>query len=221
MKACMGQFQQQQGYPWTPTRAELPPAVAVPIVLAALGNHQLGRFSDDIAETLTRSVEADGYAVHDGQLHPLEPDAPNVKEEQNVIVRLFRALRLPENPALHHLRESEERYVEGNWDDAISQSRKMFEASLKEIASALWIKRGSTPPDPTQGQPVAVRNYLEQAGLLEREEKRAIDGAYGLLSHTGAHPHIARQDQARLLRHVAVIYVQFVLLQWQQRAKLP
>lgn len=46
-----------------------------------------------------------------------------------------------------------------------------------------------------------MRDYLEQEALLERKEKDALAQVYGLLSETGAHPYIAKSDQARLLRH--------------------
>jgi hypothetical protein len=40
----------------------------------------------------------------------------------------------------------------------------------------------------------------------------AVTSAYKLLSETGGHPYIAEKDQARLTRHLALIYCQLVLL---------
>jgi hypothetical protein len=37
---------------------------------------------------------------------------------------------------------------------------------------------------------------------------------YGLISNTGSHPNTAHQDQARLMRNLALIYSQYILLQW-------
>jgi hypothetical protein len=38
---------------------------------------------------------------------------------------------------------------------------------------------------------------------------------YGLLSHTGAHPYMAENDQARLLRHLALLFAHFAMLRLQ------
>jgi hypothetical protein len=61
-------------------------------------------------------------------------------------------------------------------------------------------------------KPVMVRDYLEQVGLLEKKEKEAVSQVYGLLNNTGGHPYIAERDQARLMRHLALTFSQFVLL---------
>jgi len=62
-----------------------------------------------------------------------------------------------------------------------------------------------------------VREYLEREGMLETKEKKAIASIYGLLSDTGSHPYIAQNDQARLLRQLALILSQFVMLRFQGR----
>jgi hypothetical protein len=57
-----------------------------------------------------------------------------------------------------------------------------------------------------------VRDYLERSGLLESKEKEALAKVYGPLSHTGGHPYMAQNDQARLLRHLALTFSQFAML---------
>jgi hypothetical protein len=42
--------------------------------------------------------------------------------------------------------------------------------------------------------------------------KEALAKVYGLLSHTGGHPYMAQNDQARLLRHLALTFSQFAML---------
>jgi len=59
---------------------------------------------------------------------------------------------------------------------------------------------------------VRIREYLERAGLLEAKETKAIAAVYGLLSETGAHPYMAQNEQARLMRHLALTFSQFVML---------
>jgi hypothetical protein len=62
---------------------------------------------------------------------------------------------------------------------------------------------------------VEVRDYLERENLLEAKEKKALAEVYGLLSNTGGHPYIAEKDQARLMRHLALTFTQFILLRLQ------
>jgi hypothetical protein len=60
-----------------------------------------------------------------------------------------------------------------------------------------------------------VRDYLEQNGLLEGKEKDALAKVYGLLSETGGHPYMAQNEQARLLRHLALSFSQFAMLRFR------
>ncbi len=99
---------------------------------------------------------------------------------------------------------------------AESNSRKYLESILQEVATAHSVHvKGSTLPAGTYTRPVKVRDYLEQEGLVERKEKATIAQVYGLLSETGGHPYMARNDQARLLRHLALTFSQFVMLRLQ------
>ena len=100
----------------------------------------------------------------------------------------------------HHLRLSEDHYRAGRWDDSISNSRKVLEAVLQQVAVAHSSLGSSGLKADTLERPVRVRDYLESAGLLDKKEKEAIASTYALLSDTGGHPHIAQQDQARLMR---------------------
>ena len=91
-----------------------------------------------------------------------------------------------------------------------------LETILQEVATAHSVHvKGSTLPAGTYTRPVTGRDYLEQEGLVERKEKATIAQVYGLLSETGGHPYMARNDQARLLRHLALAFSQFVMLRLQ------
>lgn len=170
---------------------------------------------------LTGLLELDGYVMRDRRLVGTDavPAIP-VAQTQDAITALFKELGLPSQVTLHHLALSEEHFLAERWDDSISNSRKVLEETLKEIASALSTRLHAPLEKAELERPVGVRDYLERHGLLEAEEKRAYAGAYGLLSHAGGHPYIARKDQARLLRYVALTYAQFVLLQWAGRRSI-
>lgn len=90
--------------------------------------------------------------------------------------------------------------------------KKFVEAILQEVARAHANLKGTNLEDQTLQRPVAIREYLEHENLLEKRERDTLDKLYGLLSHTGAHPYMAEQDQARLLRQLSLTITQFILL---------
>ena len=181
-----------------------------------LPDYSRPKISDDIKK-LRSNLELDGYVYRDSRLLTPESDVLDVEEETGVLETLYRTLRLANREtAFHHLSLSEEHYTEGRWDDSISNSRKFLECVLQEIAAAhsLQIKKASLT-ESTYTRPVRVREYLEREGLLETKEKETVAKVYGLLSHTGGHPYMAQNEQARLLRHLALTFSQFVMLRFQ------
>jgi hypothetical protein len=168
-------------------------------------------------DTLTRfhqSLELDGYVFRGDALLVPEEDVFDVKEEGGVLRDLYRELQLPnQDTVFHHLTLSEEHYLAKRWDDSISNSRKFLEGVLQEVAASHYLaSQGSAMAEEIYTRPVRVREYLESSGLLESKEKDALASLYGLMSQTGGHPYMAQSEQARLLRHLALTFSQFVLL---------
>jgi hypothetical protein len=121
--------------------------------------------------------------------------------------------------AFEFLRLSDEHYMAARWADCISNARKFLELSLQETAVRLASMNKEQLSRQDLDRPVEVRKYLTTKQLLELKERDAIDKIYGLLSHTGAHPYMAEQDQARLLRQMGLVITQFVLLRLQGALK--
>lgn len=165
---------------------------------------------------MQRQLELDGYVFKDGVLLVPEESVLDEQAEQGVLMHLVTTLGLgaPET-VQHHLRLSEEHYSASRWDDSISNSRKVLEAVLQQGAALYSGKQGQPLDQKTLERPVAVRDYMERVGLLDHKEKEAIATTYALLSNAGSHPNIAAQDQARLMRHLALTFSQFVLLRLQ------
>ena len=106
----------------------------------------------------------------------------------------------------------------GDWDDSISNSRKFLECVLREEPNKYSIYNRDIPLGKKKYEKnSAVLQYLEDNGLLEFKEKKAILIRYQPLSDTGSHPYIAADDQARLLRHLALTLSQFIMLRLQGR----
>jgi hypothetical protein len=127
---------------------------------------------------------------------------------------LFKSLNLKnEETAYHHLLLSEEHYLHQNWDDSISNSRKFLECVLIEVAKMHSIKTHEIQlSESVSSKPVKIREYLYDEGLIEAKEKEVLASVYGLLSETGSHPYMAKNDQARFLRSLALSLSQFIMI---------
>jgi hypothetical protein len=150
-----------------------------------------------------------------------ESDVLDAREEVGVLEELYTSLALDHKDMfLNHLRLSEEHYLAGKWGDCIANSRSVLECTLREVAA--WhsqnIRKMPLPPK-TYKSALEVRDYLEAAKLISLTEKEALWKVYGLLSGTGNHPNMAESDQARLMRHLALTFSQFVLLRLQGALK--
>lgn len=172
-------------------------------------------------EEVKRQLDLDGYSYQEKRLLRREEDAVEVEEAKGVLHKLYNQLALAsEEVAIHHLSLSEVHYLAGKWDDCISNSRKFLECVLQEVAAkhAEVIEKrvlGKTVKE----SPSEVRDCLVAASLLESKEKDALAKIYSLLSHTGGHPYMAQQDQARLLRHLALTFSQFAMLRLQGKLR--
>jgi len=171
----------------------------------------------DRAQSLLDSLELDGYTYKEYRLIVPEQDVLDVQEEEGVLKSLYTSLCLAnKETAFHHLKLSEDHYLAHKWDDSIANSRKFLEAVLQQVAIACSQRLSSgVITEDVYLRPVRVREYLQENGLLESKEKEALASVYGLLSSTGGHPYIAHNEQARLLRHLALTFAQFVMLRYQ------
>jgi len=168
---------------------------------------------NNLVEVLKRQLELDGYVNKNGQLLPIEHSVLNEQEEQSYLEELIDNSTLGDKAVIkHHLGLTERAYVDSRWSDTISNARNFFESILKQIAEGAHIKINGTPL--TLRRPADIRDYLETTSLIDRTEKDAIARVYGLISNTGSHPNMAHQDQARLMRNLALTFSQYILLQW-------
>jgi hypothetical protein len=161
-------------------------------------------------------LELDGFIFRDSRLLTSDENVL-AEEESGVLESLYRRLNLQnEKTAFHHLDLSEQHYLAGRWDDSISNSRKFLESVLREVATAHSLQEHDSPLSRSVYEwPKDVRNYLEKEKLISHKEKEALFKVYGLLSDTGGHPYMARSDQARLLRNLALTLSQFIMLRFQ------
>lgn len=169
--------------------------------------------NEALAIALKLGLELDGYIWKNRKLIAVDSSVIDEVEEQNLLEQLIDDLAFPATATIkHHLELAQDAYIDGRWSDTISNARNFFEAILKEIAEALHAKLNGAPL--TLQRPVEIREYLESTGFVDRTEKESISRVYGLISNTGSHPNMAHQDQARLMRNLALTFSQYLLLQW-------
>ena len=171
----------------------------------------------NIVDVLKSQLELDGFIYKEGVLYPVESSVIDEKEEQKYLEYLLKKVLLPDIKTVkHHVGLAEEHYLNSNWDDSISNSRKFLEAILQQVANGVSLKKyGKNLSKDKLERPASIREFLKDEKLIEKKEKDAISKIYGLLSDTGAHPYIAERDQARLMRHLALTFSQFVLLRYK------
>jgi hypothetical protein len=171
----------------------------------------------EIGQELKAQLELDGYIYKDKKLYLSESSVIDEPAEQSYLENLIDGLSLADaNTIKHHLNRSEEHFIGGKWDDSIANSRKVLDAILNQVASAVYLKVNSAPiPPPMLKNATDIRAFLERQNIVTRVEREALDKNYGALSATGGHPYIAEKDQARLMRHLALTFSQFVLLRYQ------
>jgi hypothetical protein len=172
---------------------------------------------DEDIEKLIRFLELDGYYYQNSKLLSPENDILDLETETRLLKNLFRSLGLGNSKTtFYHLSLSAEHYESGKWEDSISNSRKFLECILQEVALYHSKSTKNAPlPRNKLDSPVQIRDYLQTEKLLESKETQALAKFYSLLSHTGSHPYMAEKDQARLLRHLALTFSQFIMLRLQ------
>jgi hypothetical protein len=176
---------------------------------------------DPLRDELLRRLELDGYVLRDATLRFTGGDVLNVEEERTLLHHLHTSLALPDqDQTFQFLQLAEEHFIAGRWSDCIGNSRKFFEAILSQIAATYSQRKLGTPlGSAVSSRRADVRRFLEDKGLVEKKEREAIDKVYGLLSHTGGHPYMAEDDQARLLRQLSLVLTQFALLRLEGALK--
>jgi hypothetical protein len=173
-------------------------------------------------DEMVRRLEIDGYVFRDNELYQSEVEVLDVEAETGLLQKLYDSLALSDQKTtFQFLKLAEEHYIAGRWPDCIGNARKFFEAVLQQVASKHSTAKDVTLSSTTFGSPKAVRDYLETEGLVEKRERETIDKIYALLSHTGGHPYMAEEDQARLLRQICMIVTQFVMLRLEGFLKTP
>jgi hypothetical protein len=195
---------------------ELLPKLSVDI-LNYVFPERFEKYSDskkEMVNNFVNQLELDGYKYHNRELFQYEKNIFDEEEKKELITQLISELSFQNQEVItHHLNLIETNYLQEKWDDSIGNSRKFFEAILKEIADQYSLRKYSRHlPEEIIGWPVEVRKYLEKENLFEKQEIFTIKEIYSLMSETGNHPYIADKEQALFLRNLSLIISHFSIL---------
>src|ERR1700693_5378409 len=160
---------------------------------------------DTPREELERILHLDGWEMCEDRLLLQENVLVNLQIEEDALLAILRETGLPNVQTVeNHLNRSAHEYGRDN-NNSITNSRQALEQILRDIADQTADARGEARPVNER-----IRDYLEEAGFLIREEKRGIGGVYGFLSGA-AHPGIIDEEAARLGRNFALGACHYVL----------
>jgi len=168
----------------------------------------------ELINNFLHQLELDGYKYHNRDLYQFEKNILDEEEKKGLIIQLITELNFNNQDVInHHLDLIETNYLQEKWDDSIGNSRKFFEAILKEVADQHSIKKYGKPlSEEIRDWPSKVRIYLEKENLFEKQEISTIKEIYSLMSETGNHPYIAEKEQALFIRNLSLIISHFSIL---------
>jgi hypothetical protein len=132
---------------------------------------------ENLLRALVRQLELDGYVFRKNKLYPFESSVIDEQREQTYLDALVDTLNLPEPATIkHHMGLSEEHYVNKKWDDSISNSRKVLDATLSQVATNVYLKVKNKPiPSEMLKNATDLRLFLEREGLLTKQERELLD----------------------------------------------
>lgn len=140
-------------------------------------------------------------------------DFPEIKKFINNINYFIDKFKLKHeiiiSKSLHSI---EDHLLAERWGDAASNTRKVLESTLHEVALLVSPKKTGSKKIPIdEKNPASIRNFLKERGVLKDSEFKLITATYSFLSDVGAHPHKTTSNQANLAVSSGLSATEFVL----------
>lgn len=124
------------------------------------------------------------------------------------------------NIILDALKKIDDHLLSERWADAATNTRKILEACVGEIADRLFSEKSNLHKLAKQPKkPIEIRLFLNNIGFISKSELNLINAAYGFLSEVGAHPHNTTPDQANLAVTNGLALAEFVLQKARKEVK--
>lgn len=171
-------------------------------------------------ESVTRSLELDGYSVNKNTLALIHFEGPvSAQEEEDRLSTLVKGTGLPNHEViLKHMTDANSLYTEGKHHASLNESRNMIQALIDGV-SVETKKHGNHSGGLASGTANRM-GYLRDVDFLTPDERAALGSAWGSLS-AGSHPGVPERDQARIGLVLALEFGQLLMLKymnWKSKA---
>jgi hypothetical protein len=155
---------------------------------------------DDVdSDQLDAALTKDGFATYQGEL--VTEDEPADR------IAAFLTALFGERPLLsvarRHYEQATRAFERDDWEAANAQFRSACDATFDALAHT---KR--CPKNKTGG---VARKWLEEKGLLAKDEAELTKAFMGFAGRAGSHAGISDQVDAQLRRHVATALMSFAI----------
>ncbi len=164
-------------------------------------------------ESVTRSLELDGYAVNEETLALVPLEGPvSAQQEEDRLSALVKSTGLSNHDViLKHMIDANGLYTDGKNHPSLNESRNMVQALIDGISEETDKHGGHST-----GLPGGTGNrmdYLMKVNFLTPDEKAALASAWGLLS-AGSHPGVPDRELARISLVLALEFGQLLMLKF-------
>ena len=171
-------------------------------------------------ESVTRSLELDGFSVNEETLALVPLEGPvSAREEEDTLAKLVRGTGLPDHEMiLKHMTDAHSLYLDAKYHASVNESRNMLQALIDGISEETSRNGGHATDLP--GGTGNRMDYLLTVNFLTPGEKAALGSAWGSLS-AGSHPGIPEREQARIGLVLALELSQLLLIKfsnWKSNA---
>jgi hypothetical protein len=172
-----------------------------------------GLSSSDIAQSLSRSLQLDGFDVDKSSVNlvPLEGSV-SAKQEEDRLTKLVKTSGVPASDVvLKHIEDASSLYADGKDHPSLGQSRNIIQCLIDGISESTDAngKHSTKLPGGTGNR----LGYLKNVGFFTSDEEAAFRSGWGTLS-AGTHPGVPEREQARIGLVLALEFGQLLLMKF-------
>ena len=174
----------------------------------------------DLAQSLPRSLQLDGFAVDKTKVKLVLLEGPvSAREEVDHLTTLVMNSSIPASDVvLKHIEDASTLYEQGKDHPSLNESRNLIQSIIDGISTET-----SAHGQHAIGLPGSTKDrieYLTKVGFLEPDLEAALKSGWGTLS-AGSHPGIPEREQARIGLVLALEFGQLLLTKfgnWKKNA---
>lgn len=182
------------------------------LLMGLYAGSELGMMMGEGKLALERALARDGWRFDGKRLVEIRKQTIDEPKEILLVEHLIaESVHDRREVLLHHFRNGQRLYDEGNYHPCSGEWRSFLEEMLRGV----WrLTRCNRAEYKTFAETPAIRDvfsFLNRAGFLDSDEELAFRSSYGFLS-AGGHPGIGEKDDAYLSQVLALTFGHALLL---------